>query len=284
VLVDLHTHSSESDGWLEPAEVVAAAADSGVQVVALSDHDCVAGVARAWREAEKRGLGFVPALEITTYPLFSMRHILGHGIDIHDRSLRRLAERNQAVWRAQSLCCLSLLRDEGVRDPDLHALGDRRMLMPNVLVRFLIQRLRMTPEAAWDLIHRGLETVGDEVYSAMPGPVEAVEAIHAAGGLAVCAHPGSVADQSLLDEVLPLVDGMEVYTYRHSEEQVERYRELARRHDLLPTVGTDFHAYLDAGYRAPAWEAADGYVGWLAERVSWPATRDDGPAVSRDPR
>ena len=109
----------------------------------------------------------------------------------------------------------------------------------------------------------------------MPGfRAEAAEAIHAAGGLAVCAHPGSVADQSLLDEALTVVDGIEVYTYRHTGEQVDRYRELARRHGLLATVGTDFHAYLDQEYKPPAWEVADEYLQRLAGRVSWPTERE----------
>jgi predicted metal-dependent phosphoesterase TrpH len=279
VLVDLHTHSVESDGWWEPSAVVTAAADRGVEVVALSDHDCVSGVTAAWREAERRGLGFVPAIEITTYPLFSMRHILGHGVDVQDGSLLALAAVNQAVWRAQTLCCLSLMHDEGLRDPALHALGDRPMVMPNVLPRFLIRRHQMPPDAAWDLVHRGLDSVPDEVYARMPGPAQAVDAIHAAGGLAVCAHPGSVVDQSLLDETLPIVDGLEVYTYRHTGEQVEHYRELAWRHRLLPTVGTDFHAYLDESYRPPAWETAEEYVRLLGARVSWPpAAAEISPA------
>ncbi len=267
MLIDLHTHSVESDGWREPAEVVAAAADRGVEVVALSDHDCVAGVAQAWRAAEERGLGFVPAIEITTYPPFAMRHILGHGVDTRHSALLTVAEQNQSVWRAQSRACLAVLHDHGLHDADLHALGNRAMVMPNVLARFMIQRLRMPPEDAWDLIHQGLGTVPEAVYAAMPGPLEAVEAIHAAGGLAVCAHPGSMTEQALLDETLPVVDGLEVYTFRHTSQQIEHFRTLARQHGLLPTVGTDFHAYLDEPYQEPRWQTADDYLRRLGGRV-----------------
>jgi len=207
-----------------------------------------------------------------------MRHILGHGIDIGNHALLALAEVNQAVWRAQTLCCLAVMREEGLRDPGLLAIGDRPMAMPNALARYLIQRQQMAPEAAWDLIHRGLATVPDEVYSTMPGPAEAAEALHAAGGLAVCAHPGSVTDQSLLEEALPFMDGIEVYTYRHTAGQIEYYSELARRHGLLATVGTDFHAYLDKDYRPPAWETADEYIRRLGGRVSWPADGVVSPA------
>lgn len=284
MLVDLHTHSTESDGWWPADRVVAAAAERGVRVVALSDHDCVAGVSLAWREAHRRGLGFVPAVELTTFPLFGMRHILGHGIDVADRRLGHLAERTQAVWRAQTRACLAVLRDAGFRDRALHALGERTMVMPNVLVRFLIRHGLSEPAQAWALIRRGLEQVPEQAYAPLPGPAEAVEVIHAAGGLAVAAHPGSLTDQNLLDDVLPVVDALEVYTYRHTPEQIEIYADLARRHGLLASVGTDFHAYLDEAYQPPPWEGADNYVRRLGDRVRWPDPEvDRGPSGSGSP-
>jgi predicted metal-dependent phosphoesterase TrpH len=105
----------------------------------------------------------------------------------------------------------------------------------------------------------------------MPSPAEAVEAIHAAGGLAVAAHPGSVPDQGLLGEVLPLVDGLEVYTRRHKPEQVPLYEEMALSHGLLTTVGSDFHGFNDEPYEAPRVPLDPRYLERLGGRISWPA-------------
>src|ERR1700730_13648314 len=74
-------HSTVSDGWRDPDEVAHLAADHGVRVMALTDHDTVYGVGRARAVAHRRGLGYVTALEVTTNPPNQMRHILGHGVD-----------------------------------------------------------------------------------------------------------------------------------------------------------------------------------------------------------
>ena len=97
MLADLHMHSTVSDGWKDPDEVAHLAADGGVQVMALSDHDSFYGVLRARRTAHGRGLGYVTAIEITTYPPLQFRHILGHGVDMQNPVLRSLIGRNQAI-------------------------------------------------------------------------------------------------------------------------------------------------------------------------------------------
>src|SRR5207245_22963 len=155
------------------------AADHGIRVMALTDHDSFYGVLRARAAAHRRGLGYVTGVEVSPYPPLQVRHILGHGVDREPPQL------------------LAVLR------PDPH-------VMPH-----------QTP----------------------PSPQEAVDAIHAAGGLAVHAHPGVVPDQDLMKEVLPLVDGLEVYTRRHKPEQIPVYEELARQYGLIATVGSDYHGF-----------------------------------------
>lgn len=85
---DLHTHSTSSDGDLSPSELVSAAAEQNVAVIALTDHDTVSGCGEAAEEAEKRGIGFVPGIEISCSELDKL-HILGLGVDYSNAELNR---------------------------------------------------------------------------------------------------------------------------------------------------------------------------------------------------
>src|SRR5438105_14301092 len=119
VLADLHMHSTVSDGWRDPDEVAHLAADHGVRVMALTDHDTFYGVDRARAVAHRRGLGYVTALEVTTNPPNQMRHILGHGVDPNHPQLLAMIRRTQAVFRRQTEAWITLLMDDRV-GRDLH--------------------------------------------------------------------------------------------------------------------------------------------------------------------
>src|ERR1700730_12894565 len=115
-------HSTVSDGWRAPDEVAHLAADRGVRVMALTDHDTFLGVERARSVAHRRGLGYVPALEVTTYPPNQMRHILGHGVDPHHPQLRAILDRTQSVFRKQTEAWIRVLQEQGIgRDLGLDA-------------------------------------------------------------------------------------------------------------------------------------------------------------------
>src|SRR5260370_16889260 len=95
-------HSTVSDGWRDPDEVANLAADKGVRVMALTDHDTFFGVNRARAVAHRRGLGYVPALEVTTYPPNQFRHILGHGVDLNHPALLPILQRPHPLFRNQT--------------------------------------------------------------------------------------------------------------------------------------------------------------------------------------
>src|SRR5216110_2833609 len=178
-------HSTVSDGWRDPDEVAQLAADRGVRVMALTDHDTFHGVSRARAVAHRRGLGYVRALEVTTYPPNQMRHILGHGVDVNHPRLLALLDRTQAVFRRQTEAWIKALHEQGIGDDlNLGAFAYKQTEMPGAVLKLIMQH-------------------------------------------------------DLMKEVLPLVDGLEVYTRRHQPEQIPVYEELASRHGLLMTVGTD---------------------------------------------
>ena len=270
-------HSTVSDGWRDPDEVAHLAADRGVGVMALTDHDTVYGIDRARAVAHRRGLGYVPALEITTYPPNQMRHILAHGVDPKNPGLLALIQRTQAVFRRQTEAWIDMLTEEGIgRRLGLQAFKYKATLMPGAVLKVLLQHGVMNEREGWDSARRATTLLPSGFDAAVPSPAEAVETIHAAGGLAVHAHPGSVPDQDLMREVLPLIDALEVYTRRHKPEQIPIYEELARQHGLLMTVGTDYHGFNGDEYVAPKAIIDPRYLDKLGARIQWPAMERAG--------
>ena len=277
MLADLHMHSTVSDGWRDPDEVAHLAADRGVRVMALTDHDTFLGLARARSVAHRRGLGYVPALEVTTYPPNQMRHILGHGVDVRHPQLLAILDRTQRVFRQQTDAWLKVLEEQGIgRGLGLEAFAYKPTVMPGAVLKVLLQHDVMTEKDAWDSARKAVDFMPADFYAPIPSPAEAIDAIHAAGGLAVHAHPGSVPDQDLMKEVLPLVDGLEVYTRRHRPEQIPIYEELAARHGLLMTVGSDYHGFNGGDYEAPKKVIDIRYLDKLGARVQWPAVEQAG--------
>ena len=277
MLADLHMHSTVSDGWRDPDEVAHLAADRGVRVMALTDHDTFLGVQRARNIAHRRGLGYVPALEVTTYPPNQMRHILGHGVDMTHPQLLALLERTQGVFRKQTEAWLRALHEQGIgRDLGLDAVAYKPTVMPGAVLKLILQHGLLTERDAWDSARKAVDFMPADFYAPIPSPREAIDAIHAAGGLAVHAHPGSVPDQDLMKEVLPLLDGLEVYTRRHKLEQIPMYEELALRHGLLMTVGTDYHGFNGDDYQAPKKMIDIRYLERLGARIQWPAVERAG--------
>jgi predicted metal-dependent phosphoesterase TrpH len=270
-------HSTASDGWLDPDEVAEAAASHGVRVMALTDHDTFLGIERARAVAHRRGMGYVPALEITTYPPNQMRHILGHGVDPRHPRLLAMIKRTQAVFRRQTEAWIEMLHDEGIgRDLGLDLFQYKATLMPGAVLKLVLQHRLMREREAWDSVRKATSLLPADYDAAVPSPSEAVETIHEAGGLAVHAHPGSVPDQDLMLEVLPLLDGLEVYTRRHRPEQIPVYEELAARHHLPATVGTDFHGFNGDAYQAPRTNLDLRYLEKLGSRITWPALENTG--------
>src|SRR5260370_87160 len=232
-------HSTVSDGWRDPDEVANLAADRGVRVMALTDHDTFFGVGRARAVAHRRGLGYVPALEITTYPPNQFRHILGHGVDMTHPLLLAMLARTQGVFRKQTEAWIRVLREQGIGgDLGLDAFRYKPTVMPGAVLKVVLQHGLMTERDAWDRVRKGVDFMPAPFYAPIPSPQEAIEAIHAAGGLAVHAHPGVVPDQDLMEEVLPLLDAPGVYTPPHKPAQIPIYEKRARPHALLLTVRT----------------------------------------------
>jgi 3',5'-nucleoside bisphosphate phosphatase len=277
MLADLHLHSTVSDGWRDPDEVAHLAADHGVRIMALTDHDSFYGVTRARAAAHRRGLGYVTGVEISTYPPLQVRHILGHGVDPEHPRLQAVLRRNQQVLRTQTQAWIQVLRELGLGSLlGLDAFEHKPMVMPGSVLKVVLQHRAMRERDAWHSVRQAVDFMPAEVYAPMPSPKEAIDAIHEAGGLAIHAHPGVVPDQDLMRDVLPLVDGLEVYTRRHRPEQIPVYEDLAQQHGLFATVGSDYHGFNDEAYEVPKHLIDQRYLERLGARIDWPALEAAG--------
>ena len=256
---DLQSHSIHSDGALPAAEVVALAAAAGIELLALSDHDTVDGVGEALEEARRRGIAVSPAAEISAVDgEFEDLHVVGYEIDHTDATLLATledwrADRERRVERmADRVEELGLALDRGELE--------RRKAAGKPLGRpHLAQGLLSHPDNKTKLAELGIEgpdqlfpaylVPGAPAYVARDRPTvaEAIEVIHAAGGVAVWAHPFWDLDDpeqtvaSVERYAQNGLDGVERFYPTHSEAQTRLLHETCERLGLLITGSTDFH-------------------------------------------
>ena len=259
---DLQSHSIHSDGALAAAEVVEQAARAGVELLALSDHDTVSGVSEALAAGERHGVRVVPAVEISAVDdgaaVPRELHILGYAIDhlsplLTERLAEFLADRERRTLRmAAALRELDWELDE--REIAARRAAGRPIGRPH-----LAEAVLASPANASRLRAEHIDDVGSLINAYLiegrpafrlrqtPAVAQAVEAIHAAGGVAVWAHPfwevSDTADAlSGLDRFRALgIDGVEAFYLTHTREQTELLAERCAHLGLLCTGSSDFH-------------------------------------------
>jgi 3',5'-nucleoside bisphosphate phosphatase len=248
VCIDLHTHSNCSDGSLSPAELVERAATAGVEVMALTDHDTLAGLDEAQRAAGRAGLRLVPGVEISASWRFQAIHLLGLWIDPAaarlDEALERQAERRRVRMRriCASLCKLGLPGKELLAAVEANpGVPTRSHLAAALEERGLVDS---TDEAFRKYLGRGKPA---HVAADWPALEEALGWIRAAGGIASLAHPAryilsSGGRKRLLADFAAAGGGaVEVVTGGNGAQHIEACAALARQFGLRGSVGSDFH-------------------------------------------
>ena len=234
---DLQSHSTYSDGALEPAEVVRQAEAAGVRLLALTDHDTVDGVNEALRAATT--VTVIPAVELSSvYREFEDLHILGYGLDHEDPHLLKTLEdfRGDRVRRIHAMA--DRLREAGftIELPE-HKSPGRPLLA---------KQIQQQTDLGIDEIFARYLVPGAATYVGRSRPTveQAIDVIHDANGLAVWAHPYWDMDEALatLDEVADYgIDGVEAFYATHDEAQTRALHAAARERGLLTTGSADFH-------------------------------------------
>ncbi len=259
---DLQSHSTHSDGALPAAEVVRRAAEAGVELLALSDHDTVSGVSEAIEAGERLGVRVVPAVEISAVDDGSLLprelHILGYNIDHTGAALRAnltafLADREHRTLRMRDA-----LREVGFALDEAEI--DARIAEGKPIGRpHLAAAVLGAPANAERLKQEGIDDVGSLIRGYLiegksafrlretPTVGEAVEAIHEAGGVAIWAHPfWDISDEQ---EVLSTIerfkalgmDGVEAFYVTHDQHQTELLAKRCEELSLLSTGSADYH-------------------------------------------
>ena len=248
--VDLHTHSTASDGTLPPEQVIEAAARCGLKALALTDHDTVGGVARAREAGERLGVRVVAGVELSAFQDDHEVHLLALHLSHLETLEKRLLE----------LRALRYTRAEKIVDR-LNVLG-----IPITLDEVLVQSNGGAvgrPHIARALIARGvvhdfrdafMRYLGGNGSAFVPkdrlSVEDAIVIAHEAGALAIWAHPGDVGRRERLEPLVAAgLDGIEIRHPGHSGEDIKRLQALADFFGLVPSGGSDWHGAMDGPRR-----------------------------------
>jgi predicted metal-dependent phosphoesterase TrpH len=248
VRIDLHTHSNASDGTQSPADVVASAAQAGLDVVALTDHDTSDGWVAAVTAGERLGVRVVPGVEISCLRRGVSVHLLAYRHDPTDEPLvRMLAEsRTSRASRARQMV-ERLGPDTGLRWEDVleHVHGDATIGRPHIADALVGLGVVEDRDEAFATLLSGRSRYF--VPQTAPDPVEAVRRVRAAGGVPVIAHPAAskrgscIGDTDIEAMVEAGLAGLEVDHRDHSDAERAHLRDLASSLDLLITGSSDYH-------------------------------------------
>ena len=255
-MIDLHTHTTASDGESTPKELVSRARAAGVEVLSVTDHDTVAAADSAAAACASAGIEFVPGIEITSVAEGIDVHVLGYFIEVGSPSLQAFlsAQRLRRIERVRRM--IALLRQQGVElDPDMvlrRALGDSGKTAGRPwIARALVEAgyVDTVSEAFDRWLSRGrlafIPSVG------FP-PRDVFKRIHDAGGLASLAHPGLLQrDEWLPGFATDGLDALEAYHSQHDPDATARYLGLAARLGLATSGGSDYHGDAIHGVTGP---------------------------------
>ena len=250
---DLHTHSTYSDGRLTPTELVERAVSKGLEALALTDHDCIDGIAEAQAAAQRYPqLIFIPGVELSTDVPHGEVHMLGYFLDWQDLHLQgRLAHlRRSRLERGEKM--LAKLKHLGIdiswqRVQEIG--GDGAVGRPHIALAMLEAGHISSLDEAFEryLGRNGPAYVGREKITS----TEAVQLLTGASGLPVLAHPRDL--QNLEALVVELKEsnliGIEVYYQDYDQQTIDRLLAVAHQHGLLPLGGSDFHGIGNAHER-----------------------------------
>ncbi len=247
-MIDLHTHSTASDGSLTPTELARAGKAAGLDVMALTDHDCAKGLDEFLAEAQRLGLRGVPGIELSAEVPSGQLHLVGLGFDHHDPALQTAFEQMLDGRDARNQLMLAAFQANGID------------LTMEEVAQYAGDELISRVHFAQALIARGLAKDLAEAFERYLGkgalcyrdrfrysPEACIQLIQSAGGVVMMAHPLSLERdvQALEPKIAALKDaglvGMECFYSTYDTETTVALLRIAKRLDLVPSVGSDFH-------------------------------------------
>jgi len=260
--IDLHIHSTASDGSLTPAEIIDHAQRLNLAAIAITDHDSLYGSKEALQSNIPPSLKFLTGVEISAahppfFPGSGSFHILGYGIRLDNPALNKALDRLREARKNRNPKIITRLNELGFKISldDVHQTVEQGQLArPHIAKAMVKKGFVESIDEAFDLfLGAGKPAYIDKDRI---GCEEALKMIREAGGVPVLAHPGllNIDDECQLDELIQNLikigmRGIEVYYPEHSPEQIRRYTELAEKYGLLMSGGTDFHGSITPGIK-----------------------------------
>jgi len=283
-LIDLHVHTTASDGDYSPEEIVKMAKDSGLSAIAISDHDSVSGIEKAIKSGKENQIEIVPAVELTTYWSEKNRkefHILGYYFDYKNEELLSILNKCQKNREERAKKIIEKLNKLGfvIVYEDVDKLAKGSIGMPHVaevVVKNPINQKKIFDDfgeiLTIDKFIKIYMTIGKPAYTEKRAiePFEAIDLIHKIGGVAVLAHPCwdvQIGDEFTIKQFVDWkVDGLEVIQGKETKEEsltyIEYFSSIAKKYNLLITGGSDFHSDKD---NKPGGERGLGLQKWGIE-------------------
>ena len=247
-IIDLHTHTTHSDGELTPYELLSQAKEMGCTLIAITDHDTVGGIAEGRRVAAELGIDFVPGIEISTQELEEV-HMLGYGIDETNEALCKCCQEfaDSRARRAELICDFLATKGIKVELEEVRNISGGTIIGRPHFAEYLEKHGYVSNRK--EAFSRYLNTPAFHaaVTRQKPSPQEAIQLIHGAGGKAVLAHPGLLKknwyEVELFIKTLKEagLDGVECIYQKHTPATEKRFLEIAKKYDLATSCGSDFH-------------------------------------------
>ena len=267
--VDLHAHSTASDGALSPIAAVETAHRAGVVAFALTDHDTLAGIPDAQRTADALGLRLVPGVEMSVHQGQLEVHLLG----LHIRDVSALQARLEVYRdhrRSRALEIVTRLNAIGVAvtvDAVLEAAAGGAVGRPHVAKALIVGGFVRDSREAFDrYLAAGKPAFVEKERLDI---AEGIAIIHAAGGIAVIAHPGAEGRRERIEPLVSLgLDGLEVKHPGHSSEDMKRIAALADYFGLVPSGGSDWHGAMQGSRVLGAMQVPFAWLEAQDERVT----------------
>lgn len=247
-MIDLHVHTTESDGEYNPKDVIRMAKENNLEAIAIADHDTVSGLDEAIKEGKRIGVEVIPAIELNAEIEKGKMHILGYYMDYKDKDFMRAME---------------ILRKDR-EDRNIKFIEEFNKQKINITLeqvkKYAVGKIIAKPHFARALYDNGYISDIEEAYTnyfnvppmknikrKLITPRKAIELIKNAGGIAVIAHPVTLklSDNELDKKIKELkgygLDGIECYNNIHTKEDIDKLKEIANENNMLITAGSDFH-------------------------------------------
>lgn len=243
--IDMHTHSTASDGKYSPSKLVDYAVKKGLSGIAITDHDTINGIHEAIQRSNKyKNFTVIPGIELSCEYNNEEVHILGYMLNYKINSLQNTLKELKNERNDRAIKIINKLKELGYTmsySELLEITGKGIIGRPHIAQVLVEKKYVKTQEEAFEFfLEKGaLAYIPRKKLT----PTDAIDIIKKANGFAVVAHPGLLKHTKTLYHLIKIgIDGIEVYHSDHTKYQSLRYLEIARKYNLLITGGSDFHS------------------------------------------